>query len=72
MTAPAPLADAIEEARSHLDHIKDCDGGPCCINGYERAMSALLLALDADPLRKCECGKPRLPGPCSGSCDNDE
>lgn len=48
MTAPAPLAAAIEEARSHLDHIKDCDGGPCCINGYERAMSSLLLALDAD------------------------
>lgn len=47
--APAvPLDRAVEEARTYLDHIKDCDGGWCCINGYGSAMSNLLAALDAD------------------------
>ena len=68
MTAhAAPLEKAVEEAREILSGAhSNC--APCLATG----LHTLLAALDADPSRKCDCGKPRLPGPCSGSCDNDE
>lgn len=75
MTAPAaPLEKAVEESREALAAYERCSDPECsvCVSALEVATRSLLAALGADPHITCDCGRPRLSGPCSGSCDNDE
>ena len=63
------MAVDIEAMRQIIEaHERECASLQACCS-IDAAARGLLAVVDS--YERCDCGKPRMPGPCSGNCDRE-